>query len=105
MGSNQGEPDERPAHVVYLDSFYIDRYEVTNAQFADFLNAVGETTSVIYARLFALASSPAAPCVTWASDAPARYRVGLMNISRAPFLNGCRWLTVTEYVFVRYLRG
>ena len=45
MGSDQDEPGERPAHLVYLDSYYIDRYEVTNAQFTDFLNAVGETTS------------------------------------------------------------
>ncbi len=32
---------ERPAHVVYLDAFYIDRYEATVAEFAAFLNAVG----------------------------------------------------------------
>ena len=29
--------DERPAHPVMLDPFWIDRYEVTNAQFATFL--------------------------------------------------------------------
>jgi formylglycine-generating enzyme required for sulfatase activity len=28
-----------PEHTVYLDSFYIDRHEVTNGQFASFLNA------------------------------------------------------------------
>jgi len=31
MGSENGREDERPVHKVYLDSFYIDKYEVTNA--------------------------------------------------------------------------
>jgi formylglycine-generating enzyme required for sulfatase activity len=31
MGSNNGESDERPVHTVHLDSYYIDKYEVTNA--------------------------------------------------------------------------
>jgi formylglycine-generating enzyme required for sulfatase activity len=34
--------DEKPQHTVYLDSFWIDRTEVTNAQFVRFLNAMGE---------------------------------------------------------------
>jgi iron(II)-dependent oxidoreductase len=37
VGSDQGREDERPAHPVMLDPFWIDRYEVTNAQFATFL--------------------------------------------------------------------
>ncbi len=31
MGSESGDSDERPVHTVYLDDFYIDVYEVTNA--------------------------------------------------------------------------
>ena len=40
---NEGYGDERPVHTVYLDAFLIDKYEVTKAQYADFLNAIGFT--------------------------------------------------------------
>lgn len=33
MGSDTGEPGEKPVHTVYLDSFYIDQTEVTNAMY------------------------------------------------------------------------
>lgn len=39
MGSDKGEPDEQPVHKVYLDAFYIDVFEVTNAQYKKFLEA------------------------------------------------------------------
>jgi formylglycine-generating enzyme required for sulfatase activity len=39
MGSSEGDSDERPMQQVYLRAFWIDRYEVTNAQYAEFLNA------------------------------------------------------------------
>ena len=38
MGSN-GITDATPRHTVYLDEFYIDPYEVTNAQFKAFIDA------------------------------------------------------------------
>lgn len=33
MGSDEGEPDEQPAHEVWLDGFYIDKHEVSWAQY------------------------------------------------------------------------
>jgi formylglycine-generating enzyme required for sulfatase activity len=35
FGVNEGSPDERPQQRIQLPAFYIDRYEVTNAQFRD----------------------------------------------------------------------
>jgi len=40
MGKDDGEEDEKPAHKVYLDAYWIDKYEVTNEQYAKFLEAV-----------------------------------------------------------------
>lgn len=41
MGSNHPECslDEQPVHSVYVDDFYIDKYEVTNSQFKKFIDA------------------------------------------------------------------
>ena len=41
MGSNDGPEDERPQHQINVAEFLIDRMPVTNAQFAQFLNAKG----------------------------------------------------------------
>jgi formylglycine-generating enzyme required for sulfatase activity len=40
MGSEAGGPDERPIHVIGMDPFYIDKYEVTNAQYKECVNAL-----------------------------------------------------------------
>jgi len=32
--------DEQPKHKVYLDAYYIDRYEISNANFVKFLNSI-----------------------------------------------------------------
>lgn len=35
MGDDESFSNERPAHKVYLDAFYVDRYEVTNAHYRE----------------------------------------------------------------------
>jgi len=39
MGSDSGEASEKPVHRVYLDSFWIDRTEVTNGQYTHCVTA------------------------------------------------------------------
>jgi formylglycine-generating enzyme required for sulfatase activity len=41
MGSQDGDPDERPAHKVHVDAFSMDVYEVTVRQYAEFLQSTG----------------------------------------------------------------
>jgi iron(II)-dependent oxidoreductase len=43
MGDNfsDGEPRERPVHTVYLDAYYIGKFEVTNGDWKKFLNDPG----------------------------------------------------------------
>ena len=40
MGSDKGDDDEQPIHKVFLDSFYLDKFEVTNGRFAKFVEAI-----------------------------------------------------------------
>jgi formylglycine-generating enzyme required for sulfatase activity len=39
-------PDAKPVHKVYVDGFWMDKTEVTNAQFAQFVQATGYVTVV-----------------------------------------------------------
>lgn len=47
MGSNSrlSRPNERPAHKVRVDGFWMDQTDVTNAQFAAFVKATGYVTT------------------------------------------------------------
>ena len=40
LGCNTGDADEIPTKKIYINSFYISKYEVTNKEFCTFLNAV-----------------------------------------------------------------
>lgn len=52
MGSLPTDPyaqtNEQPQHTIYLDAYQISKYEVTNSQYADFINNGGYTNSIYW---------------------------------------------------------
>lgn len=44
MGSDHHYPEERPAHHVRVDAFWMDRHTVTNAEFTRFVSETGYVT-------------------------------------------------------------
>ena len=44
MGSETGEVDERPRHVVSVNGYWIDQLEITNRAFSEFASATGYST-------------------------------------------------------------
>src|SRR5687767_10829957 len=44
MGADDGHPDEAPARRVEVEGFWLDRFPVTNAAFARFVEATGHVT-------------------------------------------------------------
>ena len=44
MGSDGKHPEEQYSHPVKVDGFWIDRHEVTNSEFAQFIEATGYKT-------------------------------------------------------------
>jgi formylglycine-generating enzyme required for sulfatase activity len=41
MGTDDRFKDEKPAHVVYINAFYIDRFEVSNEDYKKFVDSTG----------------------------------------------------------------
>jgi formylglycine-generating enzyme required for sulfatase activity len=57
VGSDSGYDDEKPVHTVYLDDFYIDKFEVTNVLYRACVDAgtcqpPNSTGSFIFQRAF-----------------------------------------------------
>lgn len=53
MGSDNGDPSEKPVHTVYLDAFWIDKTEVTNKMYSLCVNAgncMPPTSTTSYTR-------------------------------------------------------
>ncbi len=50
MGSLSGAPDEQPVQPIFVDDFWIDKYEVTNQQYVDFLNELYANNDLLIDR-------------------------------------------------------
>lgn len=59
VGSDDHYPEESPAHEVTVAGFWIDRHQVTNADFAEFVDATGYLT--VAERALNPADYPGAP--------------------------------------------
>jgi len=60
MGTDNGMTDEQPLHKVYLDGYWVDRTEITNAMYADCVKAgnCGKPSSLIFYNDAAYADHP-----------------------------------------------
>ena len=59
MGSEWGELDEEPRHKVYLDAYYIDKYEVTNEEYEKCIEASCCERQSVQARTYLEPKKPA----------------------------------------------
>lgn len=57
--------NEQPQHTVYLDSFYIDKYEVTNAQYGEFIQATGHPAPIYWNNELYNQSEQPVIVITW----------------------------------------
>jgi formylglycine-generating enzyme required for sulfatase activity len=48
MGSTSGVSDELPMHSVTVNSFFISKYEITHAEYIDFMNTIGVSSNGSY---------------------------------------------------------
>jgi formylglycine-generating enzyme len=91
MGSDSAFPEEGPASTQTVEGFWIDRTEVTNAQFAEFVAATGYLT--LAERGVRRSNAPDAPIVR--GSAVFRSRAGGPAMTSVPywweFVEGTSW--------------
>lgn len=75
MGSNDGSDDEKPVHQVYLDAYYLDKYEVTVGQYAKFLEATGFNGPPMWTTM----------------DQPSHRKRPIVNVDWSDASNYCEW--------------
>jgi formylglycine-generating enzyme required for sulfatase activity/regulator of sirC expression with transglutaminase-like and TPR domain len=83
MGSNKSLEDEAPEHRVYLDAYWIDKYEVSAQKFAEFLNEADNAKGYYLENKFG----------TLAFDGRFHPRPGLENHP----VNNVTWRAADEY--------
>ncbi len=77
MGQDEGPRSNRPQHRVYLDGYFIDRTEVTRAEFAEFIAAGGLPDSAWNADM--LRADPDLPVTGALWQEPTPIAAGLTN--------------------------
>ena len=82
MGSDQGREEERPAHTVFVDTFEIDLFEVTNEDFAKFVEETGYVTE----------AEKAADGATWRTRGEGKERHPIVEVSWNDAVAYCQWL-------------
>jgi formylglycine-generating enzyme required for sulfatase activity/mono/diheme cytochrome c family protein len=75
MGSNEVSDDEKPVHRVFLDAYYIDKYEVTVGQYAKFLEAAGMNGPPMWTTM----------------DQPLHQKRPVVNVDWSDASNYCEW--------------
>lgn len=67
MGSNNADArdDEKPVHTVYLDAFYMDKYEVTVREYKRFIRATGHRALPSWVSKFSSTDQHPAVDVSW----------------------------------------
>ena len=73
MGSDSGKDDEQPVHTVYVDAFYIDKYEVTYTEYQKFLDANPQLRKDDNYQLSVSGNEPATPVSWYAAMAYAQW--------------------------------
>ena len=58
MGSENRGPDEKPVNKVYLDAYYIGKYEVTNEEYYKFWQATGKYTPESFTDEYGIGAWP-----------------------------------------------
>ena len=94
MGSEDFYPEERPVHEITVDGFWMDPYEVTNEQFASFVEATGYVT--LAERPLNAADYPGAPVENLVPGALVFWkRSGPVDLSN--YVNWWRWTPGTSW--------
>ncbi len=94
MGSNSAGEEQRGEHRVSVPAFYLDKYEVTNADYAEFIKATGRPAPTIDPQLTGTYWKP------WnGSDPPAgRERWPVTNVSPRDAEAFAEWLSKRDGV-------
>lgn len=82
MGNDAGDDDEKPAHKVFLATFEIDKFEVTNEQFQTFVEKTGYVTD----------AEKAGESITWRTYAKGKPNHPVVMVTWNDAVAYCQWL-------------